>query len=185
MLFSYSEEEMKDLVLRIYPRMVGYIQTIIHGSVAEAEDILSNTLTKMLEKKPLILSNKVEGYLFRAVRNECLNIISRKTVERDMVSIDHVVGSAWEYLAVADFDDSVVDFADMSDSGFAIDEILKLSETLSPRTKEIFHLSRIEGLSQEEIAAELGISVRAVQKHLKTTVDEYRKHFQDTTNKLT
>jgi RNA polymerase sigma-70 factor (ECF subfamily) len=102
-----------------------------------------------------------------------------------MVSIDHVVGSAWEFLAVADFDDSVVDFADSTDSGFAIDEILKLSETLSPRTKEIFHLSRIEGLSQEEIAAELGISVRAVQKHLKTSVDEYRKHLNSSTDKLT
>ena len=184
MLFTYSEEEMKDLLLRIYSRMVRYIQAIIHGSVAEAEDILYNTLTKMLEKKPLILKNKVEGYLFRAVRNECLNIISRKTIERDMVSIDRVSDSAWELLAVADFDDFVVDLADRSDSGFAIDEILKLSETLSPRTREIFHLSRIEGLTQEEISAELGISVRAVQKHLKATVDEYRRHYNDSRNKL-
>ena len=183
MLFSYSEEEMKELVLRIYPRMVSYIQTLIHGSVAEAEDILSNTLTKILEKKPSILTDKIEGYLFRAVRNECLNIISRKAIERDMVSIDHVVGSAWEILAIADFDDPVVDFADMSDSGIAIDEILKLSETLNPRTKEIFQMSRFEGLSQEEIAEELGISVRAVQKHLKTSIEEYRKFYRKSDGK--
>ncbi|MBE6251580.1 MAG: sigma-70 family RNA polymerase sigma factor [Bacteroidales bacterium] len=183
MLFSYSEEEMKDLILRIYPRMISYIQTIVHGSVAQAEDLLSNTLTKMLEKKPVILSDKVEGYLFRAVRNECLNLVSRKTVERDMVSIDQVVGSAWELLAAVDFDDSVASLADMSESGFAIDEILKVSRTLNPRTRDIFHMSRIEGMSQEEIASELGISVRAVQKHLKYTVDEYRKYYKDSGGK--
>lgn len=168
-LFTYSEEEMKELVLRVYPRIIRYIQKIIRGNVMEAEDVLSNNLTKMLEKKPTILKDKVEGYLFRAVRNDCLNILSRKATERQMLSIDSLSVTAWEVLTVADLDDAVAD----------IKEILKFAESFKPRTRDIFQMSRIEGLTQEEIADQLGISVRAVQKHLKTTVDKYRKHYED------
>lgn len=175
MLFNYTEEEIKDLVLRLYPRVIRYIGRIVRGSKAEAEDILSDVLMKMLEKKPVILKDKVEGYLFRAVRNECINIISRKSVEHRMVSIEDLAVAAWEMLAVADLDDtsSVFDSPVVGE----IEQILKFSESFKPRTRDIFHMSRVEGMTQEQIAAELGISVRTVQKHLKTSVDEYRKFY--------
>lgn len=181
MLFNYTEEEMKDLVLRIYPRIIRYIRKIVGGNGTEADDVLSDVLTKMLEKKPVILKEKVEGYLFRAVRNECINIVSRKAAERDLVSIDSLAATAWEMLAVADMDDAaaVVDNLAVAD----IPQILKFSESFKPRTRDIFHMSRVEGMTQEEIAAELGISVRAVQKHLKTSVDEYRKFYGKTDGK--
>lgn len=37
---------------------------------------------------------------------------------------------------------------------------------LSPRTREIFLMHRVEGLKYREIAAELGITVSAVEKHV-------------------
>lgn len=39
-------------------------------------------------------------------------------------------------------------------------------ETLSPRTRDIFVLSRLEGRTYAEIASALGISVSAVEKHI-------------------
>ena len=39
-------------------------------------------------------------------------------------------------------------------------------EQLSPRTREIFLMHRVEGLKYRQIAAELGITVSAVEKHV-------------------
>lgn len=39
-------------------------------------------------------------------------------------------------------------------------------ETLNPRTREVLLLHRIEGYSQAQIAARLGITVSAVEKHI-------------------
>ncbi len=38
-------------------------------------------------------------------------------------------------------------------------------------------MSRIEGMTHSEIAEILGISTRAVEKHLQNSVQEYRRHF--------
>jgi RNA polymerase sigma-70 factor, ECF subfamily len=45
-----------------------------------------------------------------------------------------------------------------------------LLDELSPRQKEIFQLSREEGLSHKEIAEKLGISSNTVKNHLVTTL---------------
>ena len=39
-------------------------------------------------------------------------------------------------------------------------------EQLSPRTREIFLMHRLEGRKYREIASELGISPSAVEKHI-------------------
>ena len=48
---------------------------------------------------------------------------------------------------------------------------------LIERTRDIFYMSRIEGMTHSEIAEILGISTRAVEKHLQNSVQEYRRHF--------
>lgn len=45
-------------------------------------------------------------------------------------------------------------------------EVETALEGLSPRTLMVFRRARIEGYTQREIAAELGISVSGVEKHL-------------------
>ena len=49
-----------------------------------------------------------------------------------------------------------------------------LLNELTPRQKEIFQLSREEGLNNEEIARKLGISVQTVKNHLVTTISFFK-----------
>lgn len=55
--------------------------------------------------------------------------------------------------------------------------MIAYSATLPERTRDIFYMSRIEGLTHREIAERCGISVRAVEKHLQNSMLEYRRHF--------
>ena len=45
-------------------------------------------------------------------------------------------------------------------------QIEQVMEELSPRCREIFTMSRFEGLKNREIAQQLGISTTAVEKHI-------------------
>lgn len=46
---------------------------------------------------------------------------------------------------------------------------------LPPRRKQVFEMSRIEGLSHKEIAEKLQIPVRTVEDHIYKTLTELRK----------
>jgi RNA polymerase sigma-70 factor (ECF subfamily) len=51
-----------------------------------------------------------------------------------------------------------------------------LLNQLTPRQKEIFQLSREEGLTHEEIAKKLNISVNTVKNHMVTTLAFLKSH---------
>jgi RNA polymerase sigma-70 factor (ECF subfamily) len=53
-------------------------------------------------------------------------------------------------------------------------QIQSLLSELTPRQKEIFLLSREEGLTHDEIAKRLGISSNTVKNHIVTTLNFLR-----------
>ena len=55
-------------------------------------------------------------------------------------------------------------------------------ETLSPRQKEVFYLSRTIGLTYKEIAESMHISVAMVQQHASIALDKIRKHLKQYTD---
>ena len=62
-------------------------------------------------------------------------------------------------------------------NAYDITDVLDFSNFLPERTRDIFYMSRIEGMTHSKIAEILGISTRAVEKHLQNSVQEYRRHF--------
>lgn len=182
-LFTYSEDEVRDLVLKIHPRIVPYINSLLSrggqkcSTSNNAEDIFYDVLCAFLDKRIEISSDNVPAYLFKAVRNKCYNIISRNKEENSAIRFDELPLSAREIIAAADFGDE----SDIPEEKVKqlpdITDVLDFSNFLPERTKDIFYMSRIEGMTHSEIAEILGISTRAVEKHLQNSVQEYRRHF--------
>ena len=54
-------------------------------------------------------------------------------------------------------------------------EIDKIIESLPPQCKAVYKLSRNEDLKNREIAEELNISIKTVEKHITKALDEIRK----------
>ena len=51
-----------------------------------------------------------------------------------------------------------------------LESVMRVLETVPPRTREIFLLHRLAGSGQEEIAKQFGITVSAVEKHVARAV---------------
>lgn len=182
-LFTYSEDEVRDLVLKIHPRIVPYINSLLardgrkRSASNNAEDIFYDVLCTFLDKRIEISSDKVPAYLFKAVRNKCYNIISRNKEENSAIRFDELPLSAREIIAAADFGDESDIPGEKVQQLPDITDVLDFSNFLPERTRDIFYMSRIEGMTHSEIAEILGISTRAVEKHLQNSVQEYRRHF--------
>ena len=169
---------MKTLILNLYPRLIRYIRVMLGDRWQYcAEDLLYDVMCRFLEKKPDLDSQNVPGYIFKSVKNACYNFLSRNSVEGKSVSISALPDSALERLYEAEFsspDDNIQD-----DGGLpTISEVMIFSESLPKRTREVFLKSRIEGKTQQEIAREMGITERAVRKHLMVSVLKFRKRFR-------
>ncbi len=117
----------------------------------------------------------MQAYLYRMVKNKCLNMVTRPNIESSSISIDNITASAWETLASLDFTAQIPEVEE--DTMPEINEIIAYSGQLPERTRDIFYMSRIEGMTHKQIADELGISTRAVEKHLQNSINEYRRHF--------
>lgn len=112
-LFKYTEQEMEHLVLDMYPRMIAYIRRMLgRGSAQDAEDVFSGVLESFLEKKPQLHSGRVKAYLFRSVRNACINLITRKTAERRSVPFSALAAQDYDDICMAEFDDGRTDTQD-------------------------------------------------------------------------
>lgn len=82
-----------------------------------------------------------------------------------------------------EFPKSIHELIDLTDGQPLHDEVLATRERLervkaglaelSPRTREIFLMHRIDGLKYREIAARLGITVSAVEKHVAMAAIDY------------
>ena len=120
-----------------------------------SEEVVQELFVKLWEKrKTLDVGTSVRNYLFRAVRNGCLNQIQHdkvrqlhgKKLKEVLLSED----PAEEYLITPEL-------------------ILRLEEaieSLPDKRREIFRLSREEGLKYREIAEKLKISVKTVEAQM-------------------
>jgi RNA polymerase sigma-70 factor (ECF subfamily) len=58
-------------------------------------------------------------------------------------------------------------------------KIEKTIKSLPERCREVFILSRIEGLKNKEIAEKLGINIKNVERHLGRALQTFRKTFSE------
>ena len=175
--FTYSDDEIKALINCHYHRIVAYIRKVLgnQAPVCDAEDLLHDAVCLFIEKKVEVSSEKAPGYLFSIVRNLTLNHITRNK-DKYLIREEDYAASAWDTLAIMDYEGRI-DANDRTIDTIGIEEVIEHHETFSPRMRDIFYKSRIEGLTNREIAEELQISTRAVEQYLQQSVANYRRFF--------
>lgn len=149
-----SEDAFDTIFRTYYARLVRLTEGLL-GQRAPAEEIVQDVMLELWRRRETIrVQQSLQAYLFRAARNRALNYIRHeKVVQRGSV-----------YAAAESVSAPVGDRALREHE---IDVALRavLAE-LPPRCREVFQLSRLHGLTYNEIAEALDISIKTVEAQM-------------------
>lgn len=126
-------------------------------SKEEAQDLVQDVFAALWAKRSeLQIENNLPGYLYSAVRNRFYNIIAHKDIQAKYIdSLQHFLDQPYQLT------DTLVrekEFAAIID---------KEIQSLPPRMRLVFEMSRKQHLSYKEIAEELKISEETVKDQIK------------------
>jgi RNA polymerase sigma factor (sigma-70 family) len=137
--------------------------TLRLGSAAAAEDLVQEIYLRLASVEPASPIGNPAGYLYRVGTNLMLQ---RMRGERRGAARD----AAWRHLHHARVGESdVVDAAAADDALAArqrLQAVIRTVAEMPPQTQRVFRLHKLESFSHAEVAAKLGISRSAVEKHM-------------------
>lgn len=121
--------------------------------IDKAEDILQETFVKLWDNCGRVEFDKVKSYLYTVASNMFLNLVKHeKVVHKHQQSIRHQhTNESPEFI--------------MLEKEF-MEKLQRTIDSLPEKQREVFLLNRIEKKTYKEIAAQLGISVKAVEKRM-------------------
>lgn len=137
-----------------YQRLCVYVNSLSRNTFA-AEDIVQNVFVRLwLQRSKLKTDQPLKSFLYKSVYNEFIDQYRKNQL------LTTVEKTYYEALNAFVLDDHSETFDQM----LAI--INKEIEKLSPKCKEVFILSKKEGLTNKEIAEYLKISIKTVEAQI-------------------
>ena len=160
----------EELFKQTFPRMLGYCKLFIHDQ-AQANDLVQECFVHLWEKRSTISPNQsVESLLFVMLRNRCLNYLRDQKNELIDKNLSAIGENELQHLYQLDFTGREEKTLEES----LIEAIRESVDNLPEKRKLVFIRAKIEGKKNKEVAEELGISVKAVEKHLHQAKEQIR-----------
>ncbi|MDB5262381.1 MAG: polymerase sigma-70 factor [Adhaeribacter sp.] len=150
---SANEElTLEELFQEYYARLVYFSFQIIKDK-DNAEDIVQEAFIKYWDQRENIDTNSqaVKSYLYSTVKNASLNVLRHQKVEEKY----------WQTLEDALPDETSI--MQLIIRAEVVSEVHRAIQTLPPACQQISRLGYLEGKNNQEIAAELGVSVNTVK----------------------
>ncbi|HBL77208.1 MAG TPA: RNA polymerase sigma-70 factor [Prolixibacteraceae bacterium] len=171
---SGDEEALHSLFLIYFPRLNDFAARII-SDPETSQDITQEVFVVLWEKKDRIQVQNIESFLYKMVRNRCVDHIKHLKII-DNKKLEWSEQSKFEELYHIDFirDEPYVLIQEELKT-----EIEKTIKSLPDRCREVFMLSRIDGLKNREIAEKLNINIKNVERHLSRALRTFRDKFSD------
>lgn len=151
-----------------YQSMCRYAYTFLRDR-EEAEEVVQGTFINLWDKRQVLeIQTSLKSYLFRAVRNSCLNSIKHEKIKQQHVAHEMAVmevsrESVTEAVAAGELEQ----------------RITSAMAALPEQCRLVFQLSRYEELKYQEIADQLGISIKTVENHMGKALRLMREQLSD------
>jgi RNA polymerase sigma-70 factor (ECF subfamily) len=169
-----DQKALEHLFSIYFPRLNDFARNVVNDD-GISQDIVQEVFVKVWEKKAEIESLNIEAFLFRLVRNRCIDYIKHLKVVNNRLQKIHIA-SKYEELYRIDF---------VGNEPYVLIEAelkMKIEKTihdLPDRCREVFMLSRMNGLKNKEIAEKLDINIKNVERHLNRALKSFRINFTE------
>ncbi|NCB09186.1 MAG: RNA polymerase sigma-70 factor [Bacteroidia bacterium] len=164
----------RELFFKYHGRLVLFANKFT-GDIQVSQDLVQDAFLKLWEKELPETIESPKSYLFQAVKNSCLNhhrhINIKNAVEKKLAEKIN----AFEKSGFYDINDPLHSLLEHEIG----DKVEKIVQSMPEKCREIFRMSRRDFLKNKQIALEMGISEKMVEKHISKALALLRKGLSD------
>lgn len=151
-----------------YPGLVVFA-THFGINETESEEIVQDFFVRIWQHRDKInRADSLKSYFFTSIKNQSLNVLKQK--KRTSAFIKKLTQLS---------DTSLSYNTDIFIESELQNKIRSSFKLIPPRSKEVFILSRITGISNDEIAIKLNISKRTVETHISNALKIFKTELKD------
>lgn len=163
-----EKSALDDLFGYYYPRLFHFSKSILKIET-EVDDILQEVFVKLwLNRQKIGNAETFNSYIFTITKNEVLNLIRTNLRNNSFKNelFQHSVAEEFQIQSQLEFNEVK--------SG--IDQVVS---QLPEKRRQIFILSRTDGLSNKEIAQQLNISEKTVEDHITHAIKKIKSSLKE------
>ena len=164
-LYALSMGDVKafdKLFISFYPKVKSFLFSLLDNE-DEAEDLAQDVFIRLWQNRKLLRNvQNLNAYIYQTVKHIFYSYLDKR---KDIFSTE--IDSVFDTLSTDDIEALVY--------CHELENILnKVIDNMPPQRKQIFCMSRRQGMSIEEISKKLGISKRTVETHISLALRSLR-----------
>ena len=150
------------LFKRYYRQLCLYAAHYLKGDIAASEDIVQDCFVKLWQQEAKRDITDKRAFLYSTVRNACIDTLRRQHPE--MTNIDP-----------SDLEESISD-EEAIDRSEQEAKVWETIDALPDRCREVFLMAKRDGMTYNEIAEALNISVKTVEHQISKALKKLRNN---------
>ena len=168
-----NKKTFKEVFNTYYRALCIYAEGIV-GEKEAAADVVSDFFLKFWENhEKITVTVSLQAYLYKGVHNNCLKHLEHlKVWQRYREEAQYRIDNNDMFAGAGAYED---DPLTMLISQETVDRIEQAIDALPPQCKEVFEQVRMLGLSYQEAADKLGVSINTVRTQITRAMDKLRE----------